>query len=601
MGDGKLKRKLLILVFTTCLVVAGSVAMVFYALAAAQITLKSTIAVDYDATPNVVCSVNATYQKEKDAAATTFVSGDQTFAYVDSSKTKTLTASNASLVLDDMTSKYVVFTFTFTNQNLMAKFDIDIKLTDNSVTTNMSKKYYFGSLASANLDNLASRIREKGVDASALSSQGLTLGYQQTGKIYLLVEIISGLPGSYTANTTNGFKFALSASQGDGVAWLSSTWKTRLSLTSSSVTSVVFTKDSSKISGLANSASVGTNSATSTTAYVDDGNFSDVTAYWGSDKTSIVIYSPATIYAPANCNSMFSGCYALTTLDVSNFNTSSVTNMGTMFNNCNKLTTLDVSNFDTSKVTAMNSMFFGCSGLTTLDVSNFDTGKVTVMYQMFCTCYKLTALNLSNFDTSQVQNMFGMFTSCSGLTNLNVSNFNTSKVTNMSQMFYFCSGLTSLDVSNFVTSMLASMEEMFFYCSKLTSLDVSGFDTSKVWNMQGMFRNCSSLTSLDVTHFNTSSVTNMGYMFYNCSGLTSLNLGSFNLSVCTNFTDMLSSCSALTSITLPYNLGSSYTITLPASTYYNGSAGPYSTVGTATSGTTVACSTESSKVTLTKK
>ena len=574
MGDGKLKRKLLILVFTTCLVVAGSVAMVFYALAAAQITLKSTIAVDYDATPNVVCSVNATYQKEKDAAATTFVSGDQTFAYVDSSKTKTLTASNASLVLDDMTSKYVVFTFTFTNQNLMAKFDIDIKLTDNSVTTNMSKKYYFGSLASANLDNLASRIREKGVDASALSSQGLTLGYQQTGKIYLLVEIISGLPGSYTANTTNGFKFALSASQGDGVAWLSSTWKTRLSLTSSSVTSVVFTKDSSKISGLANSASVGTNSATSTTAYVDDGNFSDVTAYWGSDKTSIVIYSPATIYAPSYCYQMFYNYSALTTL------------------------TFD--NFDTSKVTNMRFMFYECC-LTSLDVSNFNTQNVTNMVSMFEECSKLTGLNVSDFDTRKVTDMERMFFNCSNLTSLDVSDFDTGKVTNMAAMFNRCSNLTSLDVSNFDTSKVTSLSTMFYDCRSLTSLNVSNFNTQNVTNMVSMFNGCKSLTSLNVSNFDTSKVTNMNYMFVNCTKLTSLNLGSFNLSVCNSFTSMLSSCNALTSITLPYNLGSSYTITLPASTYYNGSAGPYSTVGTATSGTTVACSTESSKVTLTKK
>ena len=141
---------------------------------------------------------------------------------------------------------------------------------------------------------------------------------------------------------------------------------------------------------------------------------------------------------------------------------------------------------------------------------------------------------------------------------------------------------------------------MFYTCTSLTSLDVSNFDTSKVTNMSNMFYTCSSLTSLDVSNFDTSNVTWMSNMFEKCSSLTSLNLGNFNLASCTHFDHMLYDCSALASITLPYNLQSGYTITLPAGTYYSGSAGPYRTIGTATSGTTVACSTASNKVTLTK-
>ena len=46
-----------------------------------------------------------------------------------------------------------------------------------------------------------------------------------------------------------------------------------------------------------------------------------------------------------------------------------------MFNGCSRLTSLDVSKFDTSKVTDMGSMFSECSSLTSLDLSNFDTSK----------------------------------------------------------------------------------------------------------------------------------------------------------------------------------------------------------------------------------
>ncbi|MBF1069741.1 MAG: BspA family leucine-rich repeat surface protein, partial [Prevotellaceae bacterium] len=47
--------------------------------------------------------------------------------------------------------------------------------------------------------------------------------------------------------------------------------------------------------------------------------------------------------------------------------------MGWMFRLCQSLTALDLSNFDTSKVTDMMGMFEGCESLTALDLSNFKT------------------------------------------------------------------------------------------------------------------------------------------------------------------------------------------------------------------------------------
>ena len=96
---------------------------------------------------------------------------------------------------------------------------------------------------------------------------------------------------------------------------------------------------------------------------------------------------------------------------------------------------LDLSNFDTSKVTNMRSMFFGMSNLTTLNLSNFDTSKVTDMQKMFDDMSNLTALNLSNFNTSKVTNMNQMFHATPSLTSLDLSNFDTSNVTDMQNMF----------------------------------------------------------------------------------------------------------------------------------------------------------------------
>ena len=144
----------------------------------------------------------------------------------------------------------------------------------------------------------------------------------------------------------------------------------------------------------------------------------------------------------------------------------------------------------------MSYMFAYCSGLTSLDLSGFDTSAVTNMASMFDSCSGLTSLDLTSFDTSAVTNMASMFDSCSGLTSLDLTSFDTSAVTNMGMMFNKCSKLTSLDLSGFNTSAVTNMEMMFNNCSKLTSLNLSSFDTSAVTSLWYMFDYCSSLTSL---------------------------------------------------------------------------------------------------------
>ena len=237
-------------------------------------------------------------------------------------------------------------------------------------------------------------------------------------------------------------------------------------------------------------------------------------------------------------------------LDLSNFNTSKVTNMINMFSNCESLMSLDLSGFNTSNVTDMSSMFSNCSSLTSLKLSNFNTSQVTNMYDMFFACFSLTSLDVSGFNTSNVTTMSSMFSDCSSLTSMDVSDFNTSKVTDMEYMFCNCFSLTGLDLNSFNTSNVTDMSSMFSRCSSLTSLDLSSFNTSKVTDMRSMFMNCSSLTSLDLSSFNTSKVTNMRSMFSHCSSLTSLDLSSFNTSKVTAMESMFSDCSSLTSLDL---------------------------------------------------
>ena len=76
----------------------------------------------------------------------------------------------------------------------------------------------------------------------------------------------------------------------------------------------------------------------------------------------------------------------------------------------------------------MNGMFSGCNGLILLDLSTFDTNSVTDMSCMFSRCSSLSSLNLSTFNTSSVTDMSYMFHKCSSLTSLDLSTFDTSSV-----------------------------------------------------------------------------------------------------------------------------------------------------------------------------
>ena len=238
--------------------------------------------------------------------------------------------------------------------------------------------------------------------------------------------------------------------------------------------------------------------------------------------------------------SMFNGMRNLTTLNLSNFNTSKVTDMSFMFYNMPNLTTLNLSNFNTSKVTKMQYMFADMRNLTTLNLSNFDTSRVTDMSAMFHNMSNLTTLNLSSFDTSQVTNMHAMFSDTSNLTSHDLSNFDTSKVTNMARMFSGMRNLTTLNLSSFNTANVTDMSAMFAGLPNLATLDLSSFDTSNVTDMSGMFYEASNLSVLNLSNFNTSKVTDMEAMFYNMVNLTLLDLSSFNTPEVTSMANMFS-------------------------------------------------------------
>ena len=136
-----------------------------------------------------------------------------------------------------------------------------------------------------------------------------------------------------------------------------------------------------------------------------------------TNKTAYYYAEPEKVYLNADSSRMFFLKYDnkdLLEIDVSNFDTSKVTDMSRMFYDLRNITSLNLSNFDTSKVTDMNRMFSGMSNLITLDLSNFDTSKVTTMMSMFYLDEipkdKLETIYVNNdFNTTNLTDTYLMF------------------------------------------------------------------------------------------------------------------------------------------------------------------------------------------------
>ena len=122
------------------------------------------------------------------------------------------------------------------------------------------------------------------------------------------------------------------------------------------------------------------------------------------------------------------------------------------------------------------------SQATSLDLSSFDTTNVTNMDGMFLSS-DATSLDLSSFNTSNITNISSMFWN-SKATTLDLSSFDTSKVTNMVNMFYKMPNLTTIYASNkFDTTLAASngnISSMFYVSTNLVGGNGTHYDSSHV-------------------------------------------------------------------------------------------------------------------------
>ena len=312
---------------------------------------------------------------------------------------------------------------------------------------------------------------------------------------------------------------------------------------------------------------------------------------WGDDVPSFDVKSvvaTSEVSFTGDCSFLFRA-FGCERMDLSNVNTSDVTNMNNMFLSCALLTSLDISGWDTEHVTDMNRMFFDCWKLPSLNLSGWNTRNVTNMDYMFCNCMNLNTIYVSpEWNTENVVNSFDMFDDCTSLVGGMGTTFDANHIDKeyaridggpecpgyftMGSRYIFNSDTGELkliwgefnngdvwgsDVDpSAVRSVSATSHvsftgnclQMFLNFSNCESMDLSKVNTGNATNMSFMFHNCNSLTSLDLSNWDTGNVTNMRGMFANCTHLPMLDISSFNTGNITDMSYMFSGCNNLTTI-----------------------------------------------------
>ncbi|MBE6139281.1 MAG: BspA family leucine-rich repeat surface protein [Firmicutes bacterium] len=106
-----------------------------------------------------------------------------------------------------------------------------------------------------------------------------------------------------------------------------------------------------------------------------------------------------------------------------------------------------------------------------IDLSNFDTSNVTDMTNMFYSCYNLgKIIGLEKFNTSKVTKLDGIFKQ-TGFKEFDLSNFDTSNVTSMRELFYYTtSTLRSINLGTWDASKVNDIYNAFYYIGDLEDL-----------------------------------------------------------------------------------------------------------------------------------
>ena len=290
----------------------------------------------------------------------------------------------------------------------------------------------------------------------------------------------------------------------------------------------------------------------------------------------------------------FLDCHNITYVDLSHFNSSSLTHIGGMFQRCYSLIYVNFSNFVTKTITNMDHVFAECFSLISVDLSNFDTSLAVDIQKFFYDCKSLKYINLKNFEQKNDVCYIYIF---DGIPNNITACINKTKspdlyqlIENMNDSYIDCSdewfirkkeiinnnnySYIILKVKGTGINRIFYGKDMDIYCSKFIPPNEVYINNIKqnyihyeyiftqeineiklVWynniNYLGcIFLNCTNITLVDFSHFNSSFIETMGNMFNGCTSLVYVNFSNFDTSNIKLMQYMFYNCISLISLNL---------------------------------------------------
>lgn len=335
---------------------------------------------------------------------------------------------------------------------------------------------------------------------------------------------------------------------------------------------------------------------------------------YSKDIKTAIVYDEG--ISPTDTGFWFAELRNMKTADVSKLDMSKCKTIDCMFANCTSLTSLDLSTWNTRSLTGMNQAFQNCTSLTKLNVSGWDVSKVTNMTLAFAEDRALSSLDLSTWDNSAVTSMKDVFSMMDSLNEVSlgskfkfvgVSPFlpdQTGHVTGADGKWYDTDGngyapadipsnkamtYTAVAPKTAFAVYSADDQSLNFYkrssvpaagssfegktaTAVYTGIESTAFGLSEQYwkdhvndiksaaviddglqptNLQCWFQSCKNMVSCDLSKLDSSKVTGLAYMFYYCTSLTSISgVNELDTANVISMMNMFDSCTKLTTLDL---------------------------------------------------
>lgn len=249
----------------------------------------------------------------------------------------------------------------------------------------------------------------------------------------------------------------------------------------------------------------------------------------------------ADITFPDNCSNIFSGYTKLVNVDLTNVNTSNVTNASNMFNNCPELLVIDFKNTNMGNVTEATDMINNCP-------------KLELIYTP-----KSMSLTLSNYLTQYLKSNYSSYNS-QAITSVETHHWyhlKTIKETESTTLIGFKEYVLS-NRSCLIQYIEKSVNDIDIYLSQILEYKNKQLHeiiireptifTSESTSISSMFKDFKWLQLVDLTGFKTWYVTNMSNLFDGCISLVYVDVSGFVTSALTDTTNMFNGCQSLQQI-----------------------------------------------------